>query len=137
MELNSAGSLGAAVRAARRAAKLSQQELAARAGMSRVSVAHLEAGESNPTWETVLRVTSALGMNLDATWDPDAVPAQQTPPPVRRRGPDRTGRARAAKVPAAAKAAKTPRRSAMLSGSGQLTAQVDLAEVLARTAKNR
>ncbi|WP_183407826.1 helix-turn-helix domain-containing protein [Nocardioides marmoriginsengisoli] len=70
MRLTSEHALASAVRAARKEAGLSQQEVADRAGMSRVWVARLEGGEANVTLDSLLRVASVLGMSLDATWNP-------------------------------------------------------------------
>lgn len=67
MRLSSPADLGAVVRAARRKLGLSQQELAERSGMSRQSLVALEQGTANPTWDTVLRVSGVLGMNLSAS----------------------------------------------------------------------
>lgn len=47
--------------AARIQEKLTQEELAMRAGVSRVVVARLESGSGNPTISTVNRVATALG----------------------------------------------------------------------------
>lgn len=70
MRLNSEYALASAVRAARKEAGLSQQQLADLAGMSRVWVARLEGGEANVTLDSLLRVASVLGMSLEATWNP-------------------------------------------------------------------
>lgn len=65
MELKSQAGLGQVVRAARTRNGWSQQDLAVRAGLSRQSMVALEQGESNPRWDTVLRLLSALGLELD------------------------------------------------------------------------
>lgn len=44
--------------------KLTQTELAKKAGVSQVIIARLESGNSNPTIETVNRVAGALGKEL-------------------------------------------------------------------------
>ena len=49
---------------ARLGKKMTQAELAERAGVSRVVVARLESGTTNPTVETVNRVAGALGKEL-------------------------------------------------------------------------
>ncbi|HYG84470.1 MAG TPA: helix-turn-helix transcriptional regulator [Verrucomicrobiae bacterium] len=49
---------------ARLSKKLTQTELAERAGVSRMVVARIESGTSNPTLETVSKVASALGKEL-------------------------------------------------------------------------
>lgn len=65
MKVQSQAGLGQVVRAARTRNGWSQQDLADRAGLSRQSMVALEQGESNPRWDTVLRLLSALGMELD------------------------------------------------------------------------
>lgn len=50
---------------ARRKAKLSQRELAARVGVTQAVIGRLESGEHSPRLETVVDVASALGMRLD------------------------------------------------------------------------
>lgn len=45
--------------------KLSLNVLAARAGLSRQMVSYIEQEERNPTLETLLRLTEALGVELD------------------------------------------------------------------------
>lgn len=49
---------------ARLGKKMTQAELAEKAGVSRVVVARLESGTTNPTVETVNRVAGALGKEL-------------------------------------------------------------------------
>lgn len=44
--------------------KMTQAEVAKKAGVSRVVVARLESGTTNPTVETVSRVAGALGKEL-------------------------------------------------------------------------
>lgn len=53
-----------ALREARRAARLSQGELAARAGLSRMTVQKLEAGAIDPRLSTVEVLMRALGLSL-------------------------------------------------------------------------
>ncbi len=43
---------------------LSQTALAKRLGMNQSAIARLEAGEHNPTFETLCRLSSALGMEF-------------------------------------------------------------------------
>jgi DNA-binding XRE family transcriptional regulator len=50
---------------ARRKAKLTQRELAARVGVTQAVIGRLESGEHSPRLETVVDVASALGMRLD------------------------------------------------------------------------
>ncbi len=49
---------------ARLGKKMTQAEVAGKAGVSRVVVARLESGTTNPTVETVNRVAGALGKEL-------------------------------------------------------------------------
>lgn len=49
---------------ARRAQKLTQEELAQKAGVTQNTIARLESGTNNPTIATVSRVASALGKEL-------------------------------------------------------------------------
>jgi len=65
MFLTSPASLGDAVRSARTSAGWSQRELAEYAGMSRQHLVAVEQGKGNPTWDTVLRLTSVLGLTLE------------------------------------------------------------------------
>jgi transcriptional regulator with XRE-family HTH domain len=46
--------------------KLSLNALAARAGLSRQMVSYVEQEERNPSLETLLRLTGALGVQLEA-----------------------------------------------------------------------
>lgn len=46
-------------------AGLSQEALAAKAGISRVTIARLEAGEQDPHYETLLALAQGLGMPLE------------------------------------------------------------------------
>ncbi len=49
---------------ARIAKKLSQSELAQKAGVSQVAIARLESGDANPTFRTASRVAKALGKEV-------------------------------------------------------------------------
>lgn len=53
------------VREARRRARLSQRELAARAGTTQSALARLENGRTNPSFDTVLRLVRLCGLDLD------------------------------------------------------------------------
>lgn len=66
MLMNTPHAVGAVVRGARLRAGLSLVELSKRAGLSVNSVQMLEAGKGNPTLDTLLRVTSVLGLDLTA-----------------------------------------------------------------------
>jgi transcriptional regulator with XRE-family HTH domain len=53
------------IREARREAKLTQTELAERAGTTQSTIARLERGGGNPTFETLERVLHAAGHRLE------------------------------------------------------------------------
>ena len=56
--------LASALIEARLKKKLTQEELAKKAGVSRVVIARLEGGNGNPTMATVNRIASALGKKV-------------------------------------------------------------------------
>lgn len=62
---------GARLRALRKAAELSQAELADKAGIQANAIARLERGEREPTWPTVLKLAESLGVTPDAFTDQD------------------------------------------------------------------
>lgn len=66
MRLRTARDVGAMIRDRRRAAGLSQAELAARAGVSKRWLAALEAGKPGAEMGLVLRTFAALGTDLTA-----------------------------------------------------------------------
>lgn len=53
------------VREARRRARLTQAELAERAGTTQSAIARIETGESTPSFDSVLRLARLCGMDLD------------------------------------------------------------------------
>lgn len=55
-------SLGRAIVRARRRSGLTQEELAARAGMDRTFVGGIERGEENPSFDKLLRIAEAVGV---------------------------------------------------------------------------
>jgi hypothetical protein len=57
------------VRDLRRAAGLSQRELARRAGTSQPAVARYERGAATPSWETIQRLAAACGRRLTISAD--------------------------------------------------------------------
>jgi transcriptional regulator with XRE-family HTH domain len=56
--------LGQAVRALRRRAGLSQEELALRADLEPEAIVGIEAGEEDPLWGDMRRLAGALGVSL-------------------------------------------------------------------------
>lgn len=58
------GRLGAAIERTRKAAGLSQEELAARSGLHATHVSGLERGARNPTYETLGQVAEGLGITV-------------------------------------------------------------------------
>ena len=57
--------VGARIREARKAAGLSQRELAQRMGTSQASIGRLESGTVSPTLATLQRAATALGLVVD------------------------------------------------------------------------
>ena len=77
--------LGVALRDARARQRLSQQEVAERAGIQRYQVANLELGKGNPSLKTLLAVLSAVGLELQVNAhgrDNLAEPARNLAKPV-------------------------------------------------------
>lgn len=64
MRVGKATELGVALRDARARQRLSQQEVAERAGVQRYQVANLELGKGNPSLKTLLAVLSAVGLDM-------------------------------------------------------------------------
>lgn len=62
--------LGHNIRRLREARKLSQNDVAQRAGLSRVAYGNIEAGSSSPKVETLMRVASALEVKLQELLEP-------------------------------------------------------------------
>ncbi len=69
------------VREARKRARLTQRELAERAGTTQSAIARLENGRTSPTFENVIRLLRLCGMDLDIMLvehdDSDWMQAQQ------------------------------------------------------------
>jgi transcriptional regulator with XRE-family HTH domain len=70
---------GAKLKALRESAGLTQQELAARAGMHKLGVAKLEQGLREPTWATVQALAKALGLTCLDFVAEEGEAARQTP----------------------------------------------------------
>jgi DNA-binding XRE family transcriptional regulator len=54
----------------RQAAGLTQEELARKVGVNRVSLARFESGARSPSWATVLDLADALGVTVEAFVEP-------------------------------------------------------------------
>jgi transcriptional regulator with XRE-family HTH domain len=65
-EMIDAERFGARLRALRYAAGLSLAELAAKSGLHKATIWKLEAGYQGPKWETLIRLSEAIGVGLDA-----------------------------------------------------------------------
>jgi transcriptional regulator with XRE-family HTH domain len=69
----------ARLRQLRAAAKLTQEELAERAGIHRQTIARLELGTRKPAWDSVLALARALGVDCTAFQMDDAGHAEAKP----------------------------------------------------------
>jgi transcriptional regulator with XRE-family HTH domain len=80
----------ARLRDVRAEAKMTQYELADRSGLHRQTIARLELGERQPSWETVQILADVLGVDFSAFADPalrkNAGQAEATPAKRKRRG---------------------------------------------------
>src|ERR1041384_6921477 len=63
----------ALLRQARPRARLSQRELARRAGTAQSVIARIERGQTNPTWETLNRLLAALHLEANVRLEPRVV----------------------------------------------------------------
>ena len=105
MRLGTPAELGNVARARRRQLDLSQVETARRAGMSRQSLMALEAGSSNPTWDTLLRLATVLGLEFSVAVAESPLPretALRRRPRPRRSATSLNPPAPAAPIPASA-----------------------------------
>lgn len=59
---------GQRIKAARKRAGLTQQQLADAVGVGRVAIGHLETGERQPSLDLANRIAAALGTTLDALY---------------------------------------------------------------------
>ncbi|HEY8211821.1 MAG TPA: helix-turn-helix domain-containing protein [Myxococcaceae bacterium] len=80
--------LGRQLAAARRAQRLSQKEVATRAGIDQADVSDLERGAGNPTLSRLEAVATAVGMRLELTSRRTSL--RKAPPAAPRRTPVRT-----------------------------------------------
>ena len=73
----------AALRAARKAAKLTQGELARRSGVDRSYLAHIEGGGRDPSAQAMIRLSEALGVEpRDLFPDLAELPPEPAPAPA-------------------------------------------------------
>jgi transcriptional regulator with XRE-family HTH domain len=91
---------GGRLRELREQKGLSQRQLADQAGMNKDALARLERGERSPSWETVLTLAEALGVECTAFVHP---PAERPP----------AGPGRPPKAPPADPAAGPPAKKGM------------------------
>lgn len=80
MQIRSPRDLGLVVREARRAQKLTQAELAARAGVTREWIIGLERGKRGAEVGRVFQVLAALKLNVDVPTGMSAVPPENASP---------------------------------------------------------
>jgi transcriptional regulator with XRE-family HTH domain len=78
----------ARLREVRAAAKMTQHELAERSGVHRQTIARLELGTREPTWETVQALARALGVSCQAF---ETQPAEAETPPAKKTPRKRKG----------------------------------------------
>jgi transcriptional regulator with XRE-family HTH domain len=71
--------LSANLRSLRAARQLTQRQLAARAGVPRATLAHLETGAGNPTLQVAVRLATALGVRLDELVSPPRATGRLVP----------------------------------------------------------
>jgi transcriptional regulator with XRE-family HTH domain len=76
-----AAGFGRKLTEARARAKLSQEELGYRSEIHRTQITRLEAGESTPGLDTLIKLAGALGVD-----PPDLLPAVRWEPPDRHSG---------------------------------------------------
>jgi transcriptional regulator with XRE-family HTH domain len=81
-----AETFGQVLRRLRDAADLSQMDLAVRAGLNLFTVAKLEQGKREPTWDTVQALAAALGVSCEE------FVTRPSPPPPADPGEPRKGR---------------------------------------------
>jgi transcriptional regulator with XRE-family HTH domain len=94
----SASWFAARLRELREQAGLTQQHLADRAGLKLGGIRDLEQERNRPTWETVLALAGALGVDCNAFAQEPAQPAGEKP--KRGRPPKAASEGRAAAAPA-------------------------------------
>jgi transcriptional regulator with XRE-family HTH domain len=83
-ELKGEALIAAAVIRARSAAKLTQEQLAARIGTTQTAVARLESGKNMPTCRTLQKVADATEQELNVAFHPLGVKTRTRRRPTRR-----------------------------------------------------
>jgi transcriptional regulator with XRE-family HTH domain len=86
------GGFAARLQALREASHMSQQDLADASGVHRVSLARLELGEQQPSWETVVKLADALGVSTEAFREGPEAEGAAEPPPARKAATKRPAR---------------------------------------------
>ena len=66
--------IGAAIRASREGAHLTQEEVALRSGVDRASVVRIELGQQSPTTDTLIRLAAAIGVSVPELVGPEGPP---------------------------------------------------------------
>jgi transcriptional regulator with XRE-family HTH domain len=102
------------LRELRERAGLTQQQLARKAGLDKDSVSRLERARWQPTWETVVALAGALGVDCTAFLQP---PTEQ--PPARPGRPRKTPATPATPADAAPAVGVAPRQPAAGTGQGK------------------
>ncbi|VTR90834.1 xre family transcriptional regulator : Helix-turn-helix domain protein OS=Streptomyces albulus GN=DC74_2630 PE=4 SV=1: HTH_31 [Gemmata massiliana] len=87
-EVVMAGGFADRLKAIRKRAKMTQEGLARAANLSLSTIAKLEQGEGDPTWNTVRALARALSVSV-AEFDfeePEAEPMEESPAPKKPKG---------------------------------------------------
>jgi transcriptional regulator with XRE-family HTH domain len=85
------------LRAERESAGLSQYALAKKSGLSKQALSNLEAGNREPTWQTVQLLAAALGVDCRSFVDPNLSLPEEEPAAPRGRPKKDAGQAEAPK----------------------------------------
>ncbi|MEU0041424.1 helix-turn-helix transcriptional regulator [Streptomyces sp. NPDC006333] len=56
--------IGDAIRTSRKAAHLTQEEVALRSGLDRAGLVRIELGQQSPTTDTLIRLAAAIGVSV-------------------------------------------------------------------------
>src|SRR5438046_1008895 len=77
MQVNTARDIGALIKDRRRTLNVSQSDLAARVGVSRLWIVNLEKGKSTAQISLVLRTLKELGVSIDASFIKQGIDAKR------------------------------------------------------------